>query len=541
MKKIKFKNAFVGVLCAVIFAAFGACDTDTVEWEGGQVPDEGLLGNTYGLLRGGNAPRNQKQLLFTTGYKGERTEDIYYQLTQPAAENVSMEMRVDEALVDTYNSEHETSLTLLPETNYTFTDGKTFSIAKDGKKSEARHIHFTAEGLAVGEYLLPVTIVKQGAEPQSQWQTVYYRLKIREPELCDHELNTDQVFMVCYIDVSVYQPLLVNDYYVYKTNNSSFEQVWYRTVGNLVNLSRATLGYDPATRRAMLNLGSDLRYVLDHSTKFITPLKENDRKVCISIEGGGTGVGFCNLNDEQIADFVAQVKAVVETYGVDGVNLWDRNTGYGKEGMPQMNTTSYPKLVKALKESLGAEKLLTVVDHMEPTEYFWDTTATGGIKVGEYLDYAWSGYRDNSIPFQIVDPWHPDAVDSGGEKIAFEGTHKPFAGLDPVKYGCINVPWYADVLGQGRIYEWRKAGCKQSDILVFELRTILQDKYESTWAGNLQDAYQGFADDGMTGSYELFPGFWVDQVDNSYALAPDRLANKDDPRGRLYDKWLKDW
>ena len=145
----------------------------------------------------------------------------------------------------------------------------------------------------------------------------------------------------------------------------------------------------------MLNLGNDMRYVLDHIDKYIRPLQDKGRKVCICLEGGGSGLGFCNLTDTQIEDFVAQVKAVITAYELDGVNFWDRNAGYGKEGMPAMNTTSYPKLIKAMREALGNDKLVTLTDFEEPTEYFWDTAATGGIEVGQYLDYAWSGYLNN--------------------------------------------------------------------------------------------------------------------------------------------------
>lgn len=130
---------------------------------------------------------------------------------------------------------------------------------------------------------------------------------------------------------------------------------WYDAVGNIINLRTVVLDYDAATGRALLNLGNDMRYVLDHTVKYIRPLQEHGSKVCISLEGGGSGLGFCNLTDEQIADFVAQVKAVIENYELDGINLWDRNAGYGKEGMPAVNTTSYPKLIKAMRESLGSE------------------------------------------------------------------------------------------------------------------------------------------------------------------------------------------
>ncbi|MEG2062006.1 MAG: glycosyl hydrolase family 18, partial [Alistipes sp.] len=123
----------------------------------------------------------------------------------------------------------------------------------------------------------------------------------------------------------------------------------------------------------------------------------------------GQGLGFCNMNDAQIADFVTQVKIVVNKYNLDGINLWDRNSGYGKEGMAAVNTTSYPKLIVALRAALGNERLLTVTDHEAPTESFWDTAATGGIEVGQYIDYAWSGYNDENEPQQIIDPYHQGA------------------------------------------------------------------------------------------------------------------------------------
>lgn len=103
-----------------------------------------------------------------------------------------------------------------------------------------------------------------------------------------------------------------------------------------------------------------------------------------------------------------QVKTVIEQYELDGVNLWDRNSGYGKEGMPAVNTTSYPKLIKALREALGTEKLLTVTVYEEPTATFWDTEATGGIAVGDYIDYAWSGYNSNSEAPQLLDRGIPN-------------------------------------------------------------------------------------------------------------------------------------
>lgn len=166
-------------------------------------------------------------------------------------------------------------------------------------------------------------------------------------------------------------------------------------------------------------------------------MKDKGRKICVCIEGAGKGVGFCNMTDAQITDFVAQVKSFVETYDLDGVNLWDRGTGYGKEGMPAMNTISYPKLIKAMREALGQDRLLTVVDYEEPTEYFYDTSATGGIAVGDYIDYAWHGYVSDDEPIAFINPYN------AGTSYTQNYTRKPFAGLNEAKYGNVNVPFYS--------------------------------------------------------------------------------------------------
>lgn len=101
---------------------------------------------------------------------------------------------------------------------------------------------------------------------------------------------------------------------------------------------------------------------------------------------------------------------------------------------------------------------------------------------------------DNSKDMQIVDPWH-----QGAAFVSAEWPRKPIAGLAPAKYGCVNIPWYtgeAETNPTERIapvFLWRDAGYKQSNILVFEeMRTVLQDKYESTWTSSITDGYKFF-------------------------------------------------
>ena len=535
-----FRTIGTMLLAATVLAGFTACETDSVEQSGGKLPDKEEIENVYGILRCSSSCENTVDMILTEG-NGFLVNGVYFEQTKPVSENVSIQLQIDESVIEAYNILTGEERTLLPESNYEFVEGNTLEISANGKQSALKQIKFLAEGLAAGEYVLPVSIGEQGNVLRDN--IIYFNITIREPFVGDYPLDQEEfypeesganepIFMVFYVNTKDYDPRLVTDFYIRKKQRRPPVELWTRAVGNIVNLRTVTLKYDEASGRALLDLGSDMTHVLSRASTYIWPIQETERKVCLSLEGGGTGLGFCNLSDEQIADFVAQVKTVVETYNLDGINLWDRNSGYGKEGMPEMNTTSYPKLIKAMREALGTNKLLTVTDHEEPTEYFWDTEATGGIEVGQYLDYAWSGYcNDGEIP-QICDPWHPDDVEVS------KYTHKPFAGLDPAKYGCINFAWYkfsdpVELKDAMNVYRWRAAGNKQSQILVFkDLMTILQNEYESTG-----QEYSGiclcFADDGRNGTGVL-------NYDNSYTAVTTNLANNPTTGGN-YGKWLKDW
>lgn len=528
-----FRTIGAMLLAATVLAGFTACETDTVEQNGGKLPDKEAIESTYGMLRSNASTGNTVEMLLTAG-TGFVTRDFYYQQTKPAADGTTLTLRIDESLVEGFNAANGVECQLLPTANCEFPDGQILDLAANSQRSTAKRIRFLAEGLTAGEYLLPVTVVADGSTDDSQ--TLYYTLTVRDPQPGDNELHDgSDLFFVFYINTNDYQPLLVQDYLLEKKLARGSTVAWYGTIGNIINLRTVSIKYEETSGRAMLNLGSDMTYVLEHASKYIWPLQEQGRKVCISLEGGGTGLGFCNLTDEQIADFVAQVKAVVETYNLDGINLWDRNTGYGKEGMPETNTTSYPKLVKAMREAIGPDKLLTLTVYEEPTATFWDTEATGGIKVGEYLDYAWSGYNKNTEAVQLLDPWHPD------ESYVSAYTQKPIAGLDALKFGCINFPIFPVATSEEEsiiqtpdfLVEWISNGLRPNNIIVFDdLRTSLQDNYETAWDITFASCCT-YADNDSR---------YILGSRNGYAYRFDNHELTTLPTGLIgYGKWQKDW
>lgn len=529
-----FRCALAGI---AMLAALAACNTDIITNEAGSLPNAEEINKTFGTLRSLRTVANHIPIGLTQG-DGNAADHIFYSLTKPASQSLTLTATIDPELVDVYNQTYGTNFGLLPASNVTVADNGVLKFDSGATKSSSLKIDFKADGLAPGNYLLPVRVSEAGnIFAEEQKQQLFYLVSVRKLDLIDNPLDTDNIH-IFYLDTDDYQPLLADIFAIEKSDPNTRERIWKRTIGNIVNLKPATIGYYAQTNSVKLVLGSNIRYILEHPQRFL-PMQDKKRKVCLCIEGSGSS-GFCNLTDEQIESLAFDAKLVVEKYGIDGFNLWDKNTNYGVGGVPPMNTTSYPKLIKALRETLGPDKMLTVVDYKEPTAYFWDTEATGGIAVGKYIDYAWSGYMREDEDVQLIDPWLApnEAMDMGITLL----DRKPFAGLDPTHYGNFAMPWYsaenefyANSIGYLNIITWRMSGYRKSNIIVYaDLISRLQSDYEQSLDNILSMTYMCIADDAM--DWETGMPIY------SYMFsATDSELGRGDPAGWSYNYLAKDW
>lgn len=526
------KTIFAGLL-AIAAALFISCDKNLVTvnmGKDGRLDENSLTSSSVSLKSMRSTGKTVYLLLTEDGMP--MYESLYAAIKRPSSLDQTVIVNADPSLAEAYIEATGTEYEIFPTSYCTIGNGGIFKIAAGEKYSEPLQITFSTSNhlensLKPGRYLLPV-VASASAQGMSD-EVIYYDITVREPFTGDGDLyDGKEIFFVFYLNTTQYDPRLVTDYYMNIMDLTGGKPGLYATIGNVINLRKMTVDYDISSGRAIFNLGSDMRYVLDHYSKYITPLQEEGRKVCLSIEGANTGLGFCNMTDSQIEDFVEQVKIIFDNYPLDGINLWDRNSGYDKSigsGLPEMNTTSYPKLIMALREMLGPDRLLTLTDYEEPTEYFWNTDATGGIRVGELLDYAWSGYCDANEGIQVIDPWH-----QGEEGVSTLYPRKPIAGLEQEKYGCVNIPWTPKVMneiwtkGETDLETWCNAGYRQSNILLFEeLRTNLQDANETNWDSGLW-AYP----------FMFNTDFGMSLFDKA------RLWTFEGGSGS-YGKWLKDW
>lgn len=533
MKKNLFRYfAFPLLLLAIITG----CTEDDIVVQAGQLPDEAAIGNIGSKLRSNMSFSGIAKLeLKKEVDEPVLADEIYFKLSQPAQNEVKITVSIATEMSEEFQAEIKRQNdeikayndvpgnkfpkpllkpSIFPLENTQIEGGKTLIIPAGKDISQSVKLMLSAQELSSDYvYELRITVEQTNTSVQTEKQNLSYMIDVyqKAEDLADpfdpnaKVIIDDKFLTVFYVNTEKYQPLLA-DIFVYQlTNNNTFMVEGTYTIGNIVNLRTITIGYNTTTQRAILTMNSDIHYVLEHANTYIRPLQDHGRKVCLCIENGGKGLGFCNMNDNQIADLVQQIKDALDIYHIDGINLRDNGLGYGKEGMPSINTTSYPKFIKALREAMP-DKLLTLEDKGSPTEYFYDTQLCGGIEVGKYIDYAWHGYDSDQEDLQIIEPWESEHSFS-------KYIRKPIAGLSPSNYGSVNIPLYPTsdeslTKAQEKILIWKATGRKKNNIVVFgnDLTANEQTKYEGGTEGMIS-SIECIADDGMYWGENPWPPF----------------------------------
>ena len=281
--------------------------------------------------------------------------------------------------------------------------------AEEGRCSHLVELHATISGI-------------DGAEPEEY--VFYYELLIdpmavrTPPTLLPGHKGSKLDYVVAYLNPSWIDPracleMALQYTYMQNVDPYDYKEEYYELIDG-VTLIGGSVGYDAESKMPELKLDGNLFHVLRGADKYLKPLQDAGVDVMLEITGGGMGIGFCNLDDAQRAELVEQIRKTVVRYGLDGVNLDDEISGYGREGMPAIDPASYAKFIRDLRTALGKDKLITLTDIGEPSATLYETRE--GIEAGTYLDYAWTG-----LGWTFTDPYK-------------EGTGT-IAGLPREKYG----------------------------------------------------------------------------------------------------------
>lgn len=449
-KHNNFLRIFRPLLLGVLAAGFVACTADMLEMDGGkQLSDK--PGTPTGALYSTRSSAIETNIkLFTAGET--ITETLVYKLSAPVDQSVKVtiealnwDLQTCEAWNQVngdekypwseqdgyslrkkgagYPNNPENYTRPYPASQLTLSNNGEMTIVAGETASTALSITIpTTEMVEISDYVIPLKVTSvSGIVPTVKEQTIYLQVRFRaSPERPVYGADP-YLTVFANLDVSRNKPELACCHWFNLLNITNggmdMEDLGMFRLVDVVNLQQAEVKYDKASGRVLFTPTNDLRYVLTHDKEMLGKVRAAGITVGIVIQGGKAGIGFCNMTDAQISDFAAQVKLFCTQYQIGSITLWDKNSNYEREGMPAVNTTSYPKLIKALREALKQDALLNVVDQGDPTATFYDPTLCGNIEVGKLIDYAWEGRMDT-----FTNPWNADS------------DRKPFAGLDPKKY-----------------------------------------------------------------------------------------------------------
>lgn len=437
MKHI-IRNTF---LCALLLLVGSACEEDAalvnpdVAHGKSTVPEENIA--SVGLLKSDTYPGStfvHIPIGFPMGISEKvvgAEDEVYFQLAKPLEKDLVLKVSVDEKYRtdqkyrDYYSADIGKKLYSLLTNGYPDyisvddhvkvnggIDGTVTVKAGQLKSTKVKVTFMLAPQMSLEvDYILPIVAV------EAETGEAYGRLDYIVQTLTKNNPAGKPFKMITYVNTETVSPLLALQFAVRAENyGEGVVELPGALLFDIVNVRTSML--KNVNGRASLVHTTDMEYILKNHQNYIQPLRTSGIKVCLTVKGGGTGLGFNNLSDEQITDFVSQLKTAVELYELDGVSLWDEGTEYGKEGMPPMNSTSFAKFIKALKESMP-NRLVTLMDTPETTASLREVK--DGITAGDYLDYAWSNIDDCFRPY-------------------VEGaTLQPIAGLDMEKYASVSI------------------------------------------------------------------------------------------------------
>jgi hypothetical protein len=412
--------------CLLAVAGLAACQADDIVGTGGRMPDTDGIDLNMAMLRSTGTPDRAPMAHID---HADAHDTFFMELTKPAVTPVTFGVAIDatQATLDAYNTQYNDTLELFPAANASLSTAQ-LSFEAGKKSSSEVTINFLYHAdITPAVYLLPVTVQSAATRTSTapatptaaaEYKTVYYKVKVwTDTAPPDYETRAYDFFTrIVYIDTEYTNPLLIDHLFVQVTgnnpNNRRDKLRFNIRPADIVNLLTAGVKVD-AAKMPYLNIASDLNYVLKNARKYISPLQQHDFKVCVSVKGGGQGIGFSNMNDLQAQSLIYEIKKLVDTYRLDGVNLFEDSFFYPKDN--PASAESLFRFVQQLRTALPNTLITYALTKESPKEI---DRAYNGIELGRLIDYAWANELNT-----VTNPWDDASA------------YKPIIGLSKEQWG----------------------------------------------------------------------------------------------------------
>jgi hypothetical protein len=131
--------------------------------------------------------------------------------------------------------------------------------------------------------------------------------------------TTEKVKTIVYVEVNDHNPLNAGSY-ILEDGTYLFDYVTLFAA----NIRNRTPCDDGCTETGIhVHFNPNVRKILQNRNKYIKPLQDKGIKVLLGLLGDHDGIGFGTMTDEERATFIADLKKDVEENGLDGVDFDD--------------------------------------------------------------------------------------------------------------------------------------------------------------------------------------------------------------------------
>ncbi len=403
--------AFLAVMSLTV-----SCEESMVNSEGDFSKYEAAT-RSYGYIQNAVTPSERVVDL----YQADVIRSVEVGINKVMDHAVDMKVAIDENVLAAYNAANGQQYEMLPAELVTIGGNGVAVVPPGSYRSEPLSITISpSAGLTRGKtYVIPLSISTGDAEvvlADGQKQYLFY--VIAQGDKPSAAKSAGYKVVSC-METGDADPRIHCEFFLQNEGKPLFD---------IVVLFSANMNYDASTGKAYVHMNNSIDPILNNRDRYIKPLQDMGIKVVLSLMGNHDPAGVSHLQKQTAIDFVQQLKAIVESYGLDGV-FWDDEYTEPSGSIPGFtygDRGNASRLIYEFKRAMP-DKLNMVFAYSTITTL----NTVDGVQSGEYVDYfipdygatpsltGWPGAtkaQGMPTPYEFARAYHgyPSRVVSGG-------------------------------------------------------------------------------------------------------------------------------